>query len=1012
MIGDLCLVKVNCSLLASVCGLLYIFSAIPHDTALADPAVPVYQDVHAPLEARVNDLYARLTPDEKLSLLEGTAFTSQPLPRLGIKGIQFADAGQGVRGTSNDTYGYDPFGGPATAFPAGVTMASSWDKSLVREIGQAIGEEAKNKGTGIQIELGPAVNIHRSPLDGRDSEYLSEDPYLNARLAVAYIDGMQSTGIGACIKHFACNNQETNRYAVNVVVDERTLREIYLPAFEAAVKEGHVRSVMAAYNKVNGPWCTANWYLLTNVLRTGWNYHGMVLSDWGAVHEVVGDVNAGMELEMPDRGYLSVPHLKTALAIGLIKQDSIDYADKDVLRAMILSGLADPVQPVPDHSVVGSPEHQALALKAATEGMVLLKNDGALLPLNPNGTQTIAIIGPRAKNWQMDAQGSPGVQPTLLVNAYDGIAQRLSGNGNTTLLYSAGQADFSGATIVPTSALTTPDGAQHGLSGTYFSADDLSGTPVVTRNDSAIDFNWPDPTLPTGVGPLDFSVRWTGNLTAPETGSYAFTTTVDDGCRLWIGNNLIVDHWTTGSPTPVTGFVDLVAGRTYPVKLEYFQDTGTACIHLAWTTPSNALAPYSEAVDAARKADTVIVIVGSEREAEASDRSSMDMPDAQDGLIRAVASVNPRTVVVLNNGGPVLLSTWINSAPAVVEAGFPGELGGKALASVLFGDVNPSGKLVDTYGVRREDYPDYGNYPDVDGVVHYAEGIYVGYRAFDKRGINPVYPFGYGLSYTKFRYSALKLETPGWTPSGTLTVTANVENVGKVEGAEVAELYIEPKNPKIDRPIRELKGFDREVLAPGQTKTAVFVLTPRDFAYCDVPGKQWRSDAGNYAIEVGGSSRDLSLVAPITLTRMWTEPIPGLGASSPYVTTSSLSTGKPASASSVTQGNLAAYAFDNDPGTRWESDHSDPQWLVVDLAHPTTFSRVLISWETAYSNNYQLQVSDDNSAWRTVYNNTNGSGGLEQFTFPPVTARYVRLYMLQRATQFGDSLYSFDIYAK
>ena len=269
--------------------LLLFFPARP----LNAQTVPVYKNVRAPLEDRVNDLYRRLTEQEKLSMLTGTNFGSQPLPRLGLKGMQFADAGQGVRGGSAD-HRPDPIAGPATAFPAGVSMATSWDRNILSSVGRAIGEEAQNKGTGIQIELGPAVNIHRSPLNGRDSEYLSEDPYLNSRLAVSYIEGMQSTGTGACVKHFACNNEETDRGEVNVVVDERTLREIYLPAFEAAVKEAHVRSIMSAYNKVNGPYCSANWYLLTNVLRNDWGYDGLVMSDWGAVHVTAGVVNAGL----------------------------------------------------------------------------------------------------------------------------------------------------------------------------------------------------------------------------------------------------------------------------------------------------------------------------------------------------------------------------------------------------------------------------------------------------------------------------------------------------------------------------------------------------------------------------------------------------------------------------------------------------------------------------------------------------------------------------------------------
>jgi beta-glucosidase len=988
---------------------LFTFTLLP-DGTFGAPASPVYKNPNAPLEARVNDLLNRLTQKEKLSMLSGTGFTSQPLPRFGLRPMQFADAGQGVRGGGGTPDGIDPVGGPATAFPAGVSMASSWDSELIREIGTAIGDEAKNKGIGVQIELGPAVNIHRSPLCGRDSEYLSEDPYLNARLAVQYIEGMQSTGVGSCIKHYACNNEEVDRGSVNVIVDERTLREIYLPAFEAAVKEAHVRAFMAAYNKVNGPYCTANWFLLTNVLRHDWGFDGLVMSDWGAVHETSGVVNGGTDLEMPGPGYLVAANLKKSLSNGSISQPAIDHAVKDILRATIRAGLADPVQYVPNHSEVGSAAHQALVLRAGQEGMILLKNDGGLLPLNPNTPQTIAIIGPRAKNWQYNSRGSTGLSPTVQVNAFEGITQRLASNTGAKLLYEPAD-DYTGKPI-PLEDLTTPDGSEHGLSGTYFTSQNLSGTPLLTRTDPSVDFNFTDATRPTGLQAEHFSIRWTGIITAPMTGSYIFNVRVDDGCRLWIGDTLVVDQWQNGAARSASGSIDLAAGKVYPIKLEYYQDRGDALVSLSWLTPDDNSLPFAGAAAVAKQADIAIVMVGSEPEVEGNDRTSMDLPSLQDSLIKTVAAANPHTIVVLDNGGPVLVNSWIDGVPAVLEAGFSGELGGTALASVLFGDVSPSGKLVDTYGVRREDYPDYGHFPGINNVVHYTEGIYVGYRAFDKRRITPEFPFGYGLSYTTFSYSNIKLEKPTWSPSSTFTVTANITNTGKVRGAEVAELYIEPKSPRVDRPIRELKGFARVDLLPGQTKTAQFVLVPRDFAYCDVAGKQWRADEGKYIVEIGASSRDLKLESPVTLTKTWTDPIPGVGARDPFAPKPSLSTGKHSTASSIMHGNISSYAFDGDTSTRWESVWSDPQWIEVDLKKPTTFSKVGLSWETAFSSNYQLQVSNDNKSWRTVYSTTTGMGGLDNFRFAPVTARYVRLFLIKRGTQFGDSLYSFDLYAK
>jgi beta-glucosidase len=672
------------------------------------------------------------------------------------------------------------------------------------------------------------------------------------------------------------------------------------------------------------------------------------------------------------------------------------------LRATIRSGIADPVQPVPDHAVVGNAAHRAIALRAGQEGMILLKNEGSLLPIDPNAIKTIAIIGPRAKNWQYNAHGSPGLTPTVLVGAYNGIAARLAGNSNVNILYASGS-DTEGKPI-PTEDLITVDGKEHGLHAEYFNNQTLSGNPLITQTDKLVDFDWSNDPRPTGIPPEHFSARWTGNVTAPVSGTYTFSVQVDDGARLWVNNKLLADDWKDGGLRYITGKIDMTAGQSYSLKLEYFQDGGGANASLLWLLPSDGSDPVQRASAIAAQADVAIVIVGGQEETEGTDRSSMDLPDKQDDLIKAIVKANPHTVVVLNNGGPLLVNSWLDDVPSVLDAGFSGELGGDALASILFGDVSPSGKLVDTYGMRREDYPDYGNFPGVKNVVHYNEGIYVGYRAFDKRQVTPQFPFGYGLSYTTFQYSHLKIARNAWKASGNMVVTAEITNTGKRAGAEIAELYIEPKSPLIDRPIRELKGFDRLELAPGQTKTAKFTLTPRDFAYCDVPGKQWRADSGDYVIEVGASSRNLLLQSKVLLTDTWTDPIPGIGAVDPYKAVSSLSTGKPA--------HDVANAFDEDPSTRWESTWTDPQWLEVDLQQSTTFTHVQIAWETAYSSDFELQVSDDNSTWKTIYTDINGQGGIQQIRFPKVTARYVRLYMNKRASKFGDSIFDFDVFEK
>ena len=814
---------------------------------------PKYQDAAAPLEQRVNDLFGRLTPDEKLALLGGTGFTTQPIPRLGVPAMAMADAGQGVRGGQDSTIG------PATAFPAGVLMASTWDTNLLRQIGQAIGEEARNKGSGVQVLLGPAVNIHRTPLGGRNGEYMSEDPYLAARLAVAYIQGMQGTGISACIKHFACNNQEGDRMEVNAIVSERALREIYLPAFEAGVKEGKVYSVMSSYNRVNGLHSSANPYLLTEILKKEWGFDGLVMSDWGGVHETAV-VQAGNDLEMPDGRNMSARKLKAALADGSVTQAAVDDSVHRILRTVIRVGLLDgPMHP--DATMVNSPVHQQLALAAAESGIVLLKNRKNILPLDAGRIKSIALIGDVADKLQFDALGSPEVQPGHKVELLDGIKARA---GSVAIDFvpvgNEGEA-------LPASVITSPDGS-HGFKAEYFKNRDLRGAPALVRTDSKIELQ--SPHRPAHNFPrTDFSVRWTGTLTAPASGKYGFTFTGDDGFRVFLDGNNVMDHWTEGSATPITVETNLVAGKTYALRIEYFQAGGDFTAQLNWQPPGKSL--FEQAMEAAKKSDVAIVCVSTRRmEGEGGDRPSMDLPANQATLIRAIAAVNKKTIVVLNNGTPVTMNDWLAKVPAVVEAWLPGQEGGTALAAILFGDVNPSGKLPDTLAARRDDYPDAGNFPGANDEVKYAEGIYVGYRHFDQAGIKPLFPFGYGLSYTTFGYAHLRLSQPELSPDGELTASVDITNTGKRAGEEVVELYVHDPKPQIDKPVRELKGFSKIALQPGETKTVQFAIQPKALAYFDVAGHQWKADAGDYEIQIGASSRDLRQRARLHLSADYT----------------------------------------------------------------------------------------------------------------------------------------------
>lgn len=799
-------------------------------------------------DPRIERLLSQLTLDEKLSLLGGTGFETKAIPRLGIPPLNMTDGPVGVRWKKS------------SAFPVSIMMAASWDPALIQRLGVALGQEAKAHGR--HMLLGPCVNIHRQPFGGRNFESFGEDPYLAGRMASSYVKGVQSEKVVATTKHYACNNQETERDFTNVIVSERALREIYLPAFEAAVTEGGSMSVMSAYNKVNGLWCSENPYLLTDILKKEWGFKGFVVSDWGAVHHSIPTANAGLDVEMPTGVYLNADSLLPAIRAGLVSESTIDDKVRRLLRTMVWAGLFDGAQN--DKGSLNTAEHKAVALEVAREGIVLLKNDRTLLPLNKSAIKTVAVIGPNASNARTGGGGSSEVSPIYAVSTLEGITAKLGPKVNVR--YAQGCAVEGDMTVIEASALRVSGapGAEPGLHAEYFTNMDLAGTPVVTRIDKTIDFDWGDNGPDSLIGKNNYSVRWTGKLVPAEGGEYFLTTKSDDGVRLWLDGKELINDWNDHATLTDRARVTLKAARQYDLRIEYYQHAGGAIMQFGWMSAKKNL--EAEAVAAAKGADAVIFAggLGDMFESEGFDRKTLSLPDDQVALIEALAKANRNLIVVVNSGAPVDFRGWLDKVPALVESWYPGEEGGNALADVLFGDVNPSGKLPTTFLRQWEDSPAYGNFPGKDS-VRYAEGIFVGYRYFDEKNLPVSFPFGFGLSYTTFAYSNIRVSAATEAGPTIGVVSVDIRNTGKRAGAEVAQLYVHQVTPTVPRPPKELKGFARVDLQPGETKTVEFPITDRSLAYYDPAKKGWIVDPGAYEFLVGSSSRAILQTVSFTV---------------------------------------------------------------------------------------------------------------------------------------------------
>lgn len=819
------------------------------------------------MEDRITTWLEALTLEEKVAMLAGeSAWFTMSVERLGIPRIKVTDGPNGARGEGSSAKQKTT----AACFPVGIALAATWNRDLLHQVGAALAEEARTKSA--HVLLAPTVNIHRSPLNGRNFECYSEDPYLTAEIAVAYIKGVQSKGVGATIKHFVCNDSEFQRNSISSEVGERALREIYLLPFKAAVHQANVWAVMTAYNRVNGTYASEHDRLVNDILKDEWGFDGLVMSDWTGTYSSLPAVRHGVDLEMPGPTRWRGEKILTAVKNGEVDIAVIDDHVRRLLRTILRVDAENRPATAPEKSI-DDPAHRALARRAATEAIVLLKNDPAVLPLEPQKLKSVAIIGPNAKVAQIMGGGSAQVPAHYRVTPFEGVMSKL--NKDTQVDYELGCLNdrmlpvLDERHLAPANAET----GETGLYAEYFDNLELAGEPVQTLLASSTQQIWFD------ENPLliqTFSARFTGVFTPTVDGPHGFSLTSNGPTRVLLDGDVIFDHWTqppvkrglfSPAANEVMVEIDMAAGQAYTLTIEHSQGKKISFygFRLGCRTP-DVTPSIARAAEIAAQADVALIFAGlnSDWESEGGDRLHMDLVGEQNALIAAVAAANPRTVVVLNTGSPVTMP-WLDDVAAVVQAWFGGQEMGNAIADILFGEANPSGKLSETFPVRLADNPAYINYPGENGKVHYGEGIFVGYRYYEKKQITPLFPFGFGLSYTTFAYSDLRLSADVITPDQALTVQVDVTNTGDRAGQEVVQLYVRDVVSNLARPPKELKGFAKVHLAPGETKTTSMVLDRESLAYYDDRLQQWLAESGEFEVLVGSSSQDIHAAATFTL---------------------------------------------------------------------------------------------------------------------------------------------------
>ena len=806
-------------------------------------------------EAHINALIAQMTLPEKVAMCQGANGSAfQGVPRLGIPDMTCSD---GPRG---------PHGGATTAFPCGVAFGATWDPPMIEQAAKAMGEECRAKG--VSMLLGPGINIQRDPLGGRFFEYYTEDPYLDARLAVAYTKGVQSRRVSACLKHFVCNNRENNRNSYMSMVSERAMNEIYFPAFKAAVVQGQAWAVMTSANGVNGEFVSDSKHLLQDTLKNKWGFSGMVITDWLGARSTQKSALAGLDVSMPYQAdSLFGQPLQKAVQDGEVPVSVIDDKVRRVLRTMARVGLLEGISPK-QGGLIDTPEHYALARRVAEESLVLLKNNHATLPLDLTQVHKILVVGPNANQRFCLAGlgGSSWVESAYEITPLAGI-RKFVGTHATVEFVSADE--LGGFEVIPASVMQTQNG-QKGFAAGYFDFDSRQSEikTVVPQVNFLWEMRSPDPAK---IHPDRFKAQFAGEIIPPVTGTYTLRVTSGDGSASMFvnprGGAPLATSDTTKDVPSATATVQMDAGKPFYLRIEYNKtkpNGGDALCRLEWQLPTSdakrAMALERLAAKA-KAADAVLVFAGIDHslDSEGRDRTDMHFPEAQEALIKALAQSNPRMIVTLINGSPLELGGWLDGVPAVLEAWYPGMLGGTAIAEALFGQINPSGHLSFSWPKRLADSPAHALGTETKDRIDYKEGIMVGYRYFDTENIAPQFPFGFGLSYSTFKFDDLTLTQK----NGLVTAQFTVQNTGSRAGAETAQLYVREQNPPIERPAHELKAFQKVFLQPGESKTITLELDRSAFSYYSPDQHKWELPHDEFEIQVGDSSRDIRLASKI-----------------------------------------------------------------------------------------------------------------------------------------------------